>query len=284
MTVRHPASVVLPHSTVTGPRHQIGGYREFAPPPALAAAAEGVWIHRSSGAGMHLVLPDPALNLAFRCRRLDDGAAAEPRLTVIGPKTQPFPFHFRPGDEIAAVKVKLEWAKVLLHLVPAEHLDREDELSPADVRLPPWLLDRLAAARSAEIAAALLASALAGALAATHHAPAAPAHALDLVRQATGRVSVEAVADRMRVSLRHLHRAVRQETAISLKAYARMTRLNHAMAEADRAARPGWARVAAESGFCDQSHLARECRALAGLTPGRIHLERRAEAETSNRG
>jgi AraC-like DNA-binding protein len=274
----------MPQRPATGARHEIGGYREFAPPPALAAAAEGVWIHRSAGAGMHLVLPDPALNLAFRCRRLADGSAAEPRLTVIGPKTRPFPYHFRRGEEIAAVKVKLEWARVLLHLVPAEHLDREDELSPADVRLPPWLLDRLAATDSAETAAALLASALAAALDATQRALVAPTHALELVRQATGRVSVEAVADRMRVSLRQLHRAVRQETAISLKAYARMTRLNHAMASADRSARPGWARVAAESGFCDQSHLVRECRALAGLTPGRIHLERRAEAETSNHG
>jgi methylphosphotriester-DNA--protein-cysteine methyltransferase len=274
----------MPHRAATGARHEIGGYREFAPPPALAAAAEGVWIHRSAVAGMHLVLPDPALNLAFRCRRLADGSLAEPHLTVIGPKTRPFPFRFRPGDEIAAVKVKLEWARVLLHLVPAEHLDREDELSPGEVRLPLWLLDRLATARSAETAAALLASTLSAALAATRRVPVAPARALELVRQATGRVSVEAVADQMRVSLRHLHRAVLRETAISLKAYARMIRLNHAMATADRSARPGWARVAAESGFCDQSHLVRECRALAGLTPGRIHLERRAEAETSNRG
>jgi AraC-like DNA-binding protein len=265
-------------------RHEIGGYREFAPPP-MFVAAEAVWVHRSTGAGTHLVLPDPAVNLAFRCRRLPGGGAEGPRLTVIGPKTRPFPFHFRSGDEIAAVKVKLEWARALLRLVPADHLDREDDLSPADVGLPPWLLDRLAAAPTAEGAAAVLGSALAGAAsAAPHRAPAAPAHALDLVRQATGRVSVEAVADRMRVSLRQLRRAVRREAAFSLKAYARITRLNHAMAAADRAARPGWARVAADSGFCDQSHLVRECRALSGLTPGRIHRQRRAEAETSNRG
>jgi transcriptional regulator GlxA family with amidase domain len=84
------------------------------------------------------------------------------------------------------------------------------------------------------------------------------------------------------VSLRQLRRAVRTETAISLKAYARITRLNHAMALADRAARPGWARLAAEAGFFDQSHLVRECRALAGLSPGQAHQERRAQAETSN--
>jgi methylphosphotriester-DNA--protein-cysteine methyltransferase len=274
----------MPQRAAPGARHEIGGYREFAPPAALAVAAESVWIHRAAVPGMHLVLPDPALNLAYRCRRHADGSVAEPRLTVIGPKTRPFPFHFRPGDEIAAVKVKLEWARVLLHLVPVEHLDHEDELSPGEIPLPPWLLDRLATAHSAETAAALLASTLAAALAATRRAPVPPARALELVRQATGRVSVEAVAEQMHVSLRHLHRAVVRETAISLKAYARMIRLNHAMATADRSARPGWARVAAESGFCDQSHLVRECRALAGLTPGRIHLERRAEAETSNRG
>jgi AraC-like DNA-binding protein len=268
-----------------GLRHQIGGYREFAPPPALAAAAEAVWIHRAAEPGMHLVLPDPALNLAFRCRRLPGGAATEPRLTVIGPKTRAHPFHFRAGDEIAAVKVKLEWARALLHLAPADHLDREDELVPADARLPAWLLDRLAAVPTAEAATTLLASALAGITAgAARRAPAAPARALDLVRQATGRVSVEGVAHRMRVSLRQLHRAVRREAAISLKAYARITRLNSAMAAADRAARPGWARVAADSGFYDQSHLVRECRALAGLPPAQIHRERRAEAETSNRG
>jgi AraC-like DNA-binding protein len=268
----------------TGPRHEIGGYREFAPPPALAAAVEAVWIHRSPEAGMHLVLPDPALNLAFRCRRLPGGGIDAPRLTVIGPKNRPYPFHFRAGDEIAAVKVKLEWTRALLRLVPADHFDREDALGPADARLPAWLLDRLSGAPTAEAAAALLASALASLSPATGLCPpAAPARALDLVRQATGRVSVEVVAARMGVSLRQLRRVVRSEAAMSLKAYARITRLNAAMAAADRAARPGWARVAVESGFCDQSHLVRECRALAGFTPGRIHRERRAEAETSNR-
>jgi methylphosphotriester-DNA--protein-cysteine methyltransferase len=274
---------LMPLRLPTGPRHEVGGYREFAPPPGLAAAAESVWIHRSAGPGTHLVLPDPALNVAFRCRRLSSGTVEGPRLTVIGPKTRPYPFHFTAGEEIAAVKVKLEWARALLRLAPADHLDREDELAPEDVGLPVWVLDRLAAMPTAEAAAGALASALAcTALAAAARAPAAPALALDLVRQATGRVSIESVADRLRISLRQLRRVVRGEAAISLKAYARITRLNAAMIAADRAPQPGWARVAAEAGFCDQSHLVRECRALAGLTPSRVHRQRRAEAETSN--
>jgi AraC-like DNA-binding protein len=62
-----------------------------------------------------------------------------------------------------------------------------------------------------------------------------------------------------------------------------VTRLLTAVTHADRSTGPSWAAIAAESGFCDQSHLVRECRAIAGLAPGEIHRERRAqEAETSN--
>ena len=257
---------------------------------ALAQPAEVVWTHEASlektppVGGVHRVLPDPALNLAFRCRRGPDGRAAEPRLVVIGPKTRPFLFRFHAGHEIAAVKVKLEWARPLLGLDPSDYLDREDDVTHA---LPGGerLLDALSASRSADEACAMLAGAILDRLRRrAAGAPVTPAHALDLVRRATGRVRVDAVARRMGVSLRQLRRAVRAEAAISLKAYARITRLNHAMALADGAARPAWARLAAEAGFCDQSHLVRECRALTGLPPGQAHRERRAQAEISNPG
>jgi AraC-like DNA-binding protein len=269
-----------------GLRHRLGGYREHRPGPALARVAESIWTHEAppdgTAGGMHRVLPDPALNLAFRCRRGPDGRPTAPRLVVIGPKRQPFLFRFQAGEEIAAVRVKLEWARPLLDLDPWGHLDREDDVGRT-LAGGGRLLEVLTGTRTADEACA----ALAGALHARFsrrlaEAPATPAHALDLVRQTTGRLRVDAVADRVGVSLRQLRRAVRAETAISLKAYARMTRLNHAMALADSAARPGWARLAAESGFCDQSHLVRECRALAGLSPTQAHRERRAQAETSN--
>ena len=63
------------------PRHRLGGYREYTPPPRLEGLVESVWTHNApaelpAGAGaMHRVLPDPALNLAFSCRRDDRGLA-----------------------------------------------------------------------------------------------------------------------------------------------------------------------------------------------------------------
>jgi AraC-like DNA-binding protein len=275
-------------SVTGGLRHQLGGYREHRPAPALARVAESLWTHRAAAAttpiegGVHRVLPDPALNLAFRCSRGPDGWARQPRLVVIGPKTRPFLFRFLPGEEIAAVKVKLEWGRPLLNLDPSEHLDREDDVTHA-LTGGSSLLAELSATRSADEACAVLADrAIDGLRHRDANAPDAPSQALDLIRAMTGKVRVDMIARGIGISLRQLRRAVRAETAISLKAYARITRLNHAMLLADGAPRPSWARLAAESGFYDQPHLVRECRALAGLSPGQAHRERRAQAETSN--
>ena len=271
-------------------RHRLGGYREYAAPARLAPFAESLWIHRAPGelpagpGAMHRVLPDPALSLAFSCRREADGRPADPALVVIGPKTRPHIFAFRPGRELSAVRVKLEWAAPLLGLHPDEHADAERDLAAVRPGLARELLGPLAGTRDAGQAASLL-----GALIARHAArveagrATAASLALELVRRSAGALSVERAADRVGVPLRTLHRAVRREAGISLKRFARVTRLLAAVTRADRSPGPCWAAIAAESGFCDQSHLVRECRAIAGLAPGDVHRERRAqEAETSN--
>jgi transcriptional regulator GlxA family with amidase domain len=97
-------------------------------------------------------------------------------------------------------------------------------------------------------------------------------------------VTVEQVAHRIGVPLRTLRRLVRREAGVSLKEYARVTRFLRAVTLADRGSGGAWATIAAETGFCDQSHLVRECRALTGLAPGEVYRERQAQAGTSNPG
>ena len=270
-------------------RHTLGGYREYAPPSPLERFAESVWIHRAphelpTGDGaMHRVLPDPALSLAFYCRRRSDGVPIEPRLIVIGPKTRPHIFAFRSGHEIAAVRVKLEWSASLLGLVPEDHHDAEHDLAQAHPHLARTLLDALAGTRSAREAAGRIAETIvrrAGCL--PDPGPGVSSHALDIVRRMSGMVTVERVAGRMGIPLRTLSRQVRREAGISLKEYARVTRFLRAVTLADRSTSPAWATIAADTGFCDQSHLIRECRALSGLAPSQVYRERRAQAEMSN--
>ncbi len=270
-------------------RHTVGGYREYDPPVRLAAYAEAVWTHRAperlppGDGAMHRVLPDPALNLALTCGREPDGRPVDPRLVIIGPKTRPHVFAFRPGHEIAAVRLKLEWSAILLDLMPQEHADAEHELEHASPRLARELLGPLAETRSAADAAGCLATAIAARAARRDRSSTRPsARALDLVRRAAGRVTVDEIAGGLGLALRTLRRAVRSDAGIALKEYARITRFLHAVTVSDRTAEPAWAAIAADTGFCDQSHLVRECRALSGLAPGQVYRERRAQAETSN--
>lgn len=283
---------MFPGTTLGRPRQRVGGYREYPAPPPLERYVEGVWTHHSpdrlpAGPGaMHRVLPDPALSLAFYCRRGDAGVPLDAGLVVIGPKTRPHIFAFRPALEVAAIRVKLEWSGPLLGLDPAGHEDAEHRLATVDPRLESELLEPLAETLDASEAAARLGALISGRAAALEaRGPTAAGFALDLVRRSGGAVGVERAAGHAGVPARTLHRAVRRAAGISLKRFARVTRLLRAVALADRSRGPSWAAIAAESGFCDQSHLVRECRALSGLAPGEVHRERRAqEAETSNRG
>jgi hypothetical protein len=71
---------VAAHQTPASPRHVLGGYQDHAVSAGLAMAAEGLWFHASPLAGgLHRGLPDPSVNLVFRCIRRVDGRAEAPR-------------------------------------------------------------------------------------------------------------------------------------------------------------------------------------------------------------
>jgi AraC-like DNA-binding protein len=252
----------------------------------LAAALESVWTHltphEAGDDASHRVLPDPALSLAFACRRERDGRPVDPQMLLIGPKSRPFLFRPCPGYQLVALRLKLEWVEPLLDLAPAEHTDVHCDLGTLLPRFTPSALQRLVDTRTPEDATAVLTDAV-RAWAEPRHRPGVEGAALDFVRDCAGRVSMDRVATRIGASARHLRRTVRRRAGVSLKHYGRTMRFLAAVAQADRARAPHWARIAADAGFCDQSHLVRESRALCGMAPVAVDRERRAEAGTSNR-
>ena len=80
-----------------------------------------------------------------------------------------------------------------------------------------------------------------------------------------GRASIAAIANRVNCSRKHLAAKFREEVGLTPKAVARIARFNAAMRLA-RLGR-GWADVAAECRYTDQSHLVREFAGFAGETP-----------------
>ncbi len=90
------------------------------------------------------------------------------------------------------------------------------------------------------------------------------------LKAAHGGVAIAALAAAAGVSHRHLIAVSRRELGVTPKTYARVLRFNRAQALAAVAGgRPDWASLALDAGFCDQAHLVREYRALAGRPPAR---------------
>lgn len=94
----------------------------------------------------------------------------------------------------------------------------------------------------------------------------AVAWALSRMWQTGGNVRIAALAAELGCSRRHLTRRFTVEIGLSPKAVARQIRFARVRRAIERSP-ARWAEVAAHAGYCDQSHLNRDFRDLAGTTP-----------------
>jgi AraC-like DNA-binding protein len=87
-----------------------------------------------------------------------------------------------------------------------------------------------------------------------------------------GGSSVAAAADELGYSTRQLHRRLLPVIGYGPQHLGRVLRLNRAVGQAD--AGVAWVQVALGAGYVDQAHLARDVRALTGVTPTELRRER----------
>jgi AraC-like DNA-binding protein len=178
------------------------------------------------------------------------------------------PVRVRHEGSSAGVQFDLEppAARALLGVPAGELAQRtvalEDLLGPAAAELA----ERLHAAPGAQARFALLDDALLRRLARTRDAPARPdtERAWAVLRATGGRIRVEALAAALGCSRRHLAQRFAEDVGVSPKVAARLVRFE---ATRRRLGTVPLARLAAEHGFADQAHLAREFRALGGAPP-----------------
>jgi AraC-like DNA-binding protein len=133
------------------------------------------------------------------------------------------------------------------------------------------LLDRLAHARDAKVAASIVERALAERLVHARRAHSQLAHD---AAERLSHANVKAVAVELGVSERHLRRVFRDAIGVSPKAFAKLARFRRALEAAH--ADTSWAGIAATAGYYDQSHLIAEFRAISGVTPSALLRELRS--------
>lgn len=128
------------------------------------------------------------------------------------------------------------------------------------------LHDRLRDARGWAARFAVLDDVLSRALTEPRAARPEVVRAWDRIATTRGRVDITSVARDVGWSRRHLSEQFRTEFGHAPKAVARVMRFEHSRARVEQ---PGavLARVAAECGYADQAHMARDWRDLAGASP-----------------
>ncbi|WP_320669839.1 helix-turn-helix domain-containing protein [Patulibacter defluvii] len=243
-----------------------GRYRELPPPAALADRVACLWWRDPGPAAAGeedrvVVLPDGCIDLVW------SGGV----LLVAGPDTGPSPvapsaevavgLRFRPG---AGPTVLGESALAL----------RDRRVPVADLwgRAGRELQQRTAEAADVEARLALLVDAVRGRLAAGA-GPADPAGdplvAAAVSAIGDGGSAIGELAARLAISERQLRRRFHDHVGYGPKTLDRVLRLQRfleAVAADDPAAPATLAALAAEAGYADQAHLARETRALTGDT------------------
>lgn len=226
-------------------------YREFAPPAWARAAIACIWIRRGDGSPVN-VLPDACTDIVWR-----SGAGA----VIAGPDSEAWTSPTRSGELIVGARL-LPGAGGAAFGVPLDEV--------RDARVP---VDALGLDPRGELTGALAPDA----------APTAVARvALRRVAQAPPDAAIQAAAtmlldpgqrvDELAASLGFSERQLRRRFLAAVgygpKTLQRVLRLRRFLT-ADGAF-AGLAAAAAGAGYADQAHLARECRALTGLTPAQL--------------
>lgn len=268
--------VRLDEDPLHGPeaRMPVGSLRAFPVAAPLRAHVAHLLLYRETLPEGHQVLervlPDGAVRLVFNLGDAPSvgGEGAGQPVEAVGAAVAPALVRLRGQVEGLSVTLRPGAAAALLGMPACEiagtavHLDALWRGQGAELR------ERMAAQPDDASRVSVLCAALQRRLAeddASVH-PAAM-HAAQLIAASGGRCSLREVAAAVGIGERRMQQLFQQQVGLSPRAWRRLARLHACLRALRQQRRPSWAALAWEGGYCDQSHLVNEFKALCGLTP-----------------
>jgi AraC-like DNA-binding protein len=230
-------------------------YREYAPPPGLEAHVACVWLSHD---GEVSVLPDACADIVF-----DAG-----RLVVAGPATTAKVAPATPGQPRCGVRFRTGSAGAVFGVGADALRDLGPDLTELWGAAARRLQDEVAGAPTLEAAAGALLRGLAGRLPGPRDGD---PYVRALVAEPEGVRPLYVRARELGFSERQLRRRFERAVGYGPATLRRIQRFQRFLALAAAApAGTGLARLAADAGYADQAHLAREARRLSGRTPSEL--------------
>jgi AraC-like DNA-binding protein len=240
----------------------MGTYREFAPSPPLHALLACRWERESSAddpADSKLILPDGCVDLLWR-----DG-----KLTVAGLDRTAWQSPVRPGGSIVGVRLRPGVAGAVFGIPASELLDVRVPLEELLGSRGAVLSESLDGAQGREAEYLLLEGIVASAIARADLDP--------LVLAATRRLGfpgsrVDELAEALGISERQLRRRFHRSVGYGPKTLDRVLRFRRLVSKAQEISdgEVDLARLAADLGYADQAHMARDSVRLTGMPPARL--------------
>lgn len=252
-------------------------YTEMSPPAALRPLLECAWVTwapaRAQRRPPEHIVPDACPELIVHLgdpfsRRIGARWVRQPRAFLAGTLSRPWAVRAGARVETIGLRFRPGAIPAIFPLDMAEATDREVPL----VRLVGGsaageLLAELGRARTR---AARLRGVLAWLAARPVHASertlAVTRPSVRLLLRSRGHRRIADVAHALGVTPRRLERAFAHDLGIRPKLFARIVRLNAALAQLGAGGRGRAADIALDAGYFDEAHLARDFRAVAGRT------------------
>jgi len=250
-------------------------YDSHVPGPPLDAFVENLW--SLSDAPAHTreqILPSGTLELVINLQedefRIYDAAEGGPPqrfrgAMVSGAYSRPFVIDTQAHASIIGVHFAPGGALPFLGAPPGHLADAHLELETLWPAQASELRERLCSTPTTAMRFRILEEALLARLRQpfTHHG--AVRAALDHI--ARPGVPVAAIAERVGLSHRRLIQIFTAEVGVAPKLFGRLQRFQRAMSVVQHVPVVGWAKLALNCGYCDQSHLIRDFREFSGFSP-----------------
>jgi AraC-like DNA-binding protein len=250
-------------------------YRELSPGARLRPYVRCYWTLRAppvAGGSAQRVLPDGCIEMiinvgAHFTRHLADGTTeTQPRALLVGPTTRHMTI--APTGEIRLVGVRFKPGGALpfLAVSPGELRDAAPALEDVALPFEPVLAERLATSEAGAEGAILdheLMTRLDRARRITDRRVRASVRAAFASERP---VRVDSLLELTGLGPRQLERQFRASVGFGPKTLCRLARFQRVVRAVEPGGAIGWARLAAENDYADQSHLAREFREFSGVT------------------
>src|SRR5688500_4570712 len=252
-------------------------YYEVVPHASLRPFVRCFWGLRIDDARPDLqrVLPDGCCELVIHCgdrftQLLDGRAVAQPTRLFVGPSTRALTL--APGRRVDVIAIRFEpgGAALMVNTPVGLLRDTVSALDDVDANFGLDIIDALTPL--ADVQRITFLERILGRRIERVSLDRAVSCTQQTIVRRGGQVRMTALARETGLSLRQLQRRFEQQVGLSPKQLARLARLQRALAVASRTTAT-YGRIAAEAGYADHAHFAREFTAIAGVSPRQYFAE-----------